>query len=299
MNTMTRKTRIERYNSNVIQISGQQEKILRELAHYKFLTVSQLDRLGVGYKKRIYDNLKKLVEKGLIKHADYKSLLRYGKQLERIHYLTPKAAKLLVENTPNLHYDHIRYPKSTTTIFTHDYLHRVSSVNTQIAINEWLHANDFNLIHYDTYFDVVGSRKKEETEPMRTVTRIDFGNGYYLDPDGIVVFEKVDKPKIFLIEVYNGKDTKRILEQLRKHVYVVKHGLAASKYNIKTTAKVISTFENESNMKAVMERCKIDPYFQFEGIENYFFFGLAEIANEDFEHGFINLNGECVLMSSM
>lgn len=106
---------------------------------------------------------------------------------------------------------------------------------------------------------------------MRTVTRIDFGNGYYLDPDGIVVFEKVDKPKIFLIEVYNGKDTKRVLEQLRKHVYVVKHGLAASKYNIKTTAKVISTFENESNMKAVMERCKIDPYFQFEGIENYFF----------------------------
>jgi hypothetical protein len=299
MSTMTRKTRIERYNSNVIQISGQQEKILRELAQYKFLTVSQLDRLGVGYKKRIYDNLKKLVDKGLIKHADYKSLLRYGKQLERIHYLTPKAAKLLVENTPNLHYDNIRYPKSSTTIFTHDYLHRVSSVNTQIAINEWLHANDFTLIYYDTYFDVVGSRKKEDTEPMRTVTRIDFGNGYFLDPDGIVVFEKAAKTKIFLIEVYNGKDTKRVLEQLRKHVYVVKHGLAASKYNIKTTAKVISTFENESNMKAVMERCKIDPYFQFEGIENYFFFGLAEIANEDFEHGFINLKGDCVLMSSM
>lgn len=287
-----------RIKNQTVIITSQQEKILRSLATYKFLTVSQLNRLGVGYKKRIYDSLKKLNEKGLIKHADYKSLLRYGKQLERIHFLTPKAANLLVENTPNLHFDDIRYPKSSTTLFTHDYFHRVSSISTQIAIGEWLHANNFELIKYDTYFDVIGSRKRGKVDPMQTITRIEFGNGYFLDPDGIVIFNKSGKTKMFLIEIYNGKDTKRVIEQLRKHVYVIKHGLAASKYNLNVAAKLVATFDDPGNLKSVLERVTQDPYFQFDGIENYFLLGLASQVNEDFEHGFLNLLGEPVLMSN-
>lgn len=286
-------------SSNVILVTGMQEKILRELATYKFLTVSQFVKLKVGIKNRVYESLKKLIDAGYIKYADYKALLRYGKQLERIHFLTPKGANLLVTNTPNSHLDHIRYPKSSTTLFTHDYFHRVSSINTQISFYKWLCDYKMELITYTNYFDVIGSRKNHASDPMHSITRIDFGNGHFLDPDGMGLYENNGKPKITLIETYNGKDTKRVIEQLRKHIYVIKHGLAAIKYNVEAPTRVCCTFENENAIKSVLKRLQDDPYFQFKNIEYYFFFGVAEKVWTDFEHSFVNLNGEYTKMSDL
>jgi hypothetical protein len=276
-----------------------QEKILRELAIYKFLTVSQMVKLKVGIKNRVYESLKVLIQQGYVKFADYKALLRYGHKLERIHFLTAKGARLLVSNTPNLHLDNVRYPKSSTTLFTHDYLHRVSSINTQISFYQWLCKHKFRLVSYSTYFDVVGSRKKHANEPMHAVTRIDFGNGYFLDPDGIAIYENNEKPKITVIETYNGKDTKRVIEQLRKHVYVVKHGLVAIKNKVEAPTRVCCTFENENAIQAVLKRLKTEPYFHFSDIEYYFFFGVAEKVWEDFENNFYNLHGVLTKMSNL
>jgi hypothetical protein len=295
---VTRKTKHNSYE-NVLLMSGMQEKILRELATYKYLTVSQLVKLKVGVKNRIYENLTKLEDAGLVKYADYKALLRYGKQLERIHFLTPKGANLLVTNTPNSHLDHIRYPKSSTTLFTHDYFHRVSSINTQISFYNWLCNHKMQLITYANYFDVVGSRKNHVTDPMHAVTRIEFGNGHFLDPDGIGIYENNEQTKVTLIETYNGKNTKRVIEQLRKHIYVIKHGLASIKYNLEAPTRVCCTFENENAIKAVLKRLQNDPYFQFNNIEYYFFFGVAEQVWEDFENSFVNLKGEFTKMSNL
>ena len=154
------------------------------------------------------------------------------------------------------------------------------------------------MIRYDVYFDVIGSRKKHQQEPMQATTRIEFGNGHFLDPDSIIIYQKpMKKAQILLVEVYNGRDTKRVLEQLRKHVYIIKHGLAASKYQFDSITKLCCTFEHESNLTAVLKRVEHDPYFQFEGIENFFMFGLHEKAIKDFETAFVNLHGEVVLMS--
>lgn len=286
-------------NKQIILITGMQEKILRELATYKFLTVSQLIKLNVGIKNRIYENLKKLVDAGLVKYADYKALLRYGNQLERIHFLTAKGATLLVENTPNLHLDSIRYPKSSTTLFTHDYFHRVSSINTQISFMQWLSNYNFPLIAYHSYFDMVGSRKKHSHSPMYAVTRIDFGNGHFLDPDGIGVYENNEKAKITLFETYNGNDSKRVIEQLRKHLYVIKHGLAAEKYKVEAPTRVCCTFENYAALQNVLKRIEKDPYFQFDGLEFYVFFGVAEQVWQDFERSFYNIFGVKVHMSNL
>jgi hypothetical protein len=70
------------------------KKILRELAIYKFLTVSQMLKLKIGSKNKLYENIQKLVCSGFIKFADYKALLRYGHQLERFHFLTPKELQI-------------------------------------------------------------------------------------------------------------------------------------------------------------------------------------------------------------
>lgn len=286
-----KKTAPIRKSRQVKLIRGQQEKILRALAEYKFLTVSMLIRLKVGSKNKLYENVALLRDLGYVNYTDY------GIMLKRIHYLTPRGATLLVENTPNTHYDHIRYPKSSSTLFSHDYPHRVATINVHIAFMQWCQLHDFDVTSFHTYFDVKGNRKKGNSDPMRSVTRIDFGNEHFLDPDGIAVFDIQDKTKILMIEVYNGKGTKRVLEQLRKHCYVIKHGLAAIKYDLQVPTKTCCTFENKGNMKAVLERVVKDPYFQFVGIENYFFMGLTEKAIDDFENAFVNLAGERVKMS--
>ncbi len=296
MNQSPKKTR---FSNDVIRVTGMQEKILRELGNYKYLTVSQLIKLKVGVRNRIYESIKVLVSAGLVQFADYKALLRYGQQLERIHFLTRKGATFLVSHTPNLHLDHIRYPKSTTTLFTHDYFHRVSSINTHISFITWLNSHDFSLIGYYDYFDVIGSRKKHSSEPMKAVTRIEFGNEHFLDPDGIAIYDNQGKPKITLIETYNGKNTKRVIEQLRKHIYIIKHGLAAYKFNLQAPTRVCCTFEDENARNAVIKSLQTDPYFQFTNVEYYFFFGVAEKVWSDFEHSFMNIQGKYLKMSNL
>ena len=133
--TSIKRTSNTHSNHEIQVMTGLQERIIRQLASYKYLTVSQLTKLQVGHSNRIYINLRLLVSAKLVKFCEYKALLRYGHQLERIYFLTPKGASFLVENTPNLHYDNIRYPKSSTTLFTHDYFHRVSTINTHISFN--------------------------------------------------------------------------------------------------------------------------------------------------------------------
>ena len=281
--------------ASILIITGMQGKILKELATYKFLTVSQFVKLKVWVKNRVYENLQKLRNAWYIKYVP----LKYWILLERTHYLTPKGANLLVTNTPNSHLDHIRYPKSSTTLFTSDYFHRLSSINTQISFNRWLCDHSMQLITYENYFDVIGSRKKHSSQPMHAVTRIDFGNGHFLDPDWIGIYEIDWKTKIMHIETYNWKNTERVIKQLRKHIYVIKHGLSASKYNVEAPTRVCCTFENENELKAVLQRLKNDPYFQFKNIEHYFFFGIANKVRNDFEWSFVNLNNEWIRMSNL
>lgn len=94
-------------------------------------------------------------------------------------------------------------------------------------------------------------------------------------------------------------NTKRVIQQLRKHIYVIKHGLSASKYNIEAPTRVCCTFEDENALQAVLKRLKADPYFQFKNIEYYFFFGVAKEVWEDFESSFVNLKGEFTKMSNL
>ncbi len=282
---------ITRKSTQVHVLPGLQENILKALATYKYLTVSQFLMLKIGIRNRVYEAIRTLYEYGFVKYAEYGSYIRNHGKAERIHYLTPKGAKFLVDHTPNLHFDDIRYPKSTT-LFTHDYHHRVSSINTQISVMKWIKQANFELVRYANYFDVTGSRRTHKTNPSHAITRIEFGNDFFLDPDGILIYENHEqKPKIILIETYNGHDTKRTVGQLRKHSYAVKHGLAAKKYDIHAPTRVCSTFETKEAMKSVIDRLKDDEYFQFKNIELYFYFALADDVINDFDTAFIDLSG--------
>ena len=288
---MKQQQNITRKSTQIHVLPGLQENILKALATYKYLTISQFLMLNIGIRNRIYEAIKTLHGYGFIRYAEFVSYIRHNGKVQRVHYLTPRGAKFLIDNTPNLHYDDVRYPKSTI-LFTHDYYHRVSSINTQISAMKWIQQSNFSLVRYVNYFDVTGSRRKHHTNPSHAITRIEFGNNLFLDADAILIYENHEqKPKIILIETYNGDDTKRTVGQLRKHSYAVKHGLAAKKYNIHAPTRVCSTFETKEAMQAVIERLKDDEYFQFKNIELYFYFAVADDVITDFDTAFVDLSG--------
>jgi Fe2+ or Zn2+ uptake regulation protein len=61
----------------MISISPTNEKILRNLAKYKYLSTEQIKRLiKVKHKQQVYENLKLLREKGLVDSVIYGAVSR-------------------------------------------------------------------------------------------------------------------------------------------------------------------------------------------------------------------------------
>ncbi len=276
------------------------ERILKQLAQYKFLTVSQLVNLGVGHKSRVREGLKELTELELTKHAQYASVTRKRGQADRIHFLTKRAVKILIEE---LGYkdEQIRYPRSVNSIFKSDYFHRISTINTWIASEQWAKMLNFEMSFFHTYFDKLGSqRNQSETGALHSVTKIEFPDGHFVQPDAIFSYKKTDgKSKLWMLEVWNGNNTALILERMKELREAIYQGIPSDKYNLPIATRVINTFEFEGNMKAVIEKLKQDPLFKDDWIINTFYFGLAESIWQDFEHHYINLAGEKILISSI
>lgn len=280
-------------------ISPIKERALRNLAYFKYLTVSQSVRLKVGITKRVREAYAELAKQGYTKSVSYEKLHPTIGKVEKVHYLTYRGVRLLLGHKKDIEPSNIRYPKNNV-IFKNDYFHRISNIDTHIAFTLWANQHDFEIIKYETYFDKLGSQiKGKNQDSLKSCTRIDFDNGHFIDPDSIAIFIKQNMPQLFLIETYNGKDTKRVVEQLRKINYAVIKGLASDKYKINAPTNVICTFQHRENLQAVQKRLIEDPYFQFEGIEKYYFFGLADKIKDDFEHSFVNLKGESVKMSQI
>jgi hypothetical protein len=276
------------------------ERILKQLARYKFLTISQLVTLGVGHTTKAREGTKELGEIGLTKHAQYATVTRKKGQAERIHFLTRKAVKIMIEELGYKEQD-IRYPRSVNSIFKSDYFHRISTINTWIAFDIWAKSHTFETFFFNTYFDKAGSqRNQDETGALQSVTRIEFPNGQFFNPDAICAYKKPDgKTKLWIIEVWNGDNTKEIIERFEKIHDAIVQGLPADKYHLQVATRVLNTFEFDGNMKAVMNRMKQDPYFSSDWVANSFFFSNAESAKENFETCFVNLNNEAVLLSNV
>lgn len=276
------------------------ERILKQLAHYKFLTASQLEILGVGHKTRVREGLKELGELGLTKHAQYATVTRKKGQADRIHFLTKKAVKIMVEEL-NYKEEEIRYPRSVNSIFKSDYFHRMSTINTWITLEHWAKRHNFEISFFHTYFDKLGSqRNQSEAGALHSITKIEFPDGHFVQPDAIFSYKKIDgKPKLWILEVWNGNNTALIIERLIELKNAILDGIPSDKYNLPIATRVINTFEFEGNMKAVVEKLRQDPNFKDDWVIDTFYFGLAEPIWQDFEHQFYNLTGKQVLISSI
>lgn len=273
--------------------SPQQSKILLSLAKYKYLTISQFLRLEIGKDKEfIRKNLSLLREKKLTDRMTFGLVPAKGK-FEDIHFLTERGAKEVLANT-DLHPDQVKHPSRASTFFKNDYLHRVSTVDVMIAFNQWADGQGYQVDFFDTYFDKVGSQKGSK-EGIKSKTRFDLPNGQNISPDGIIKYTTANNSFLFCLEVYNGKDTKRVTEQIRKLAYATFEGIPSEKYGHNKANRNLIVFQYDTYMKTAIERIKQDPYLRhFDGLERFFLFNSIDHTKKDFGLPWTDLNGQLI-----
>lgn len=134
-----------------------QQRIIQALARYKYLTVSQLIRLGVDrHRSNLSTAFNRLTEgkRPLVKVLKFGLMPTKGR-VEALYYLTKYGAQLV---------EHAKYPIGRTVTLTSDYFHRVATIDCEITLYS---CSEIKQVHFShRYFDHTGSNRTGD----RTIT---------------------------------------------------------------------------------------------------------------------------------
>ena len=265
--------------------------LLESLAAYKFLTTEQMVRLGiVTHIKSIFRVLPGLRDrkiKPLIRRQEMEVMPGVGK-LHDIYWLTKYGAEHL-EEEGIMEKSDIRYLVGLPDIKYRDYKHRVSTVDIHLALKRWLDSIDSELLHITSYFDKPGSQRRGEPLILNKVTISEEKNRFMM-PDIITVFMAGEKKKIIAWEQHNGKNTKKLFNQISKHIEVLDDRLLAKKLGLDQMHRIGVVFEHESIMVATMKRL-MGAYGDDNGLFKFFIFKHNEHIQSDFFNHWSLWNG--------
>jgi hypothetical protein len=269
-------------------ITEQQGRILQAIARYKFLSALQLARLGIGEITGIRERIKGIAtaQKPLL------GCIKFGVhpiqgRLPYVYYLTPHGQTVLMENF-EMEQGQIKMPIGESSLFYKDYMHRKHTIDYQISLYLWSEKAGFEIEFFDTYFDKIGNNRRDKNSQSKN--KIFIGEELYIIPDGVYILKKETERHLHLFEMYNGKDTKRVLGQLAKHGITYELGSPSTKYDIPKAHRTVLVFEYESIKQAVIHRAKEDDYFT--DISKFFKLHSLEKMTDDFMSGWVNLHGQ-------
>lgn len=274
----------------MISISPTQEKVLRSLARYKYLSTEQLQKLtGLKHKQQVYENLRELKAKSLIDQIVYGAVTRVG-TTAKLNFLSYKGAKAVGE-LPDI--DILRYPKSTSTMFKNDFYHRIHTIDLMIAYDEWLNQSNFIPSFYEAYFDSIGSQKSDILKNT-SKTKVVVSEALSVTPDAIFSFQDMQaNPKLFVLEVTNGRDTGRTTRQIKNNLIAMYKGAVSEKYGIKKTPLLLVAFEHEAHKAGVLKAIQeADFSTTFLGLEKYLFFSMQQQASKHWATAWESITGQ-------
>jgi hypothetical protein len=265
-----------------------QEQVIRQIAHYKYLTLNLLEQLTDYHYQTVWEYSKYLSDLGFINKSNYGIGNAKQGRLSSILHLTNKGAKFLLEHT-ELEEHEVKHPSRNSIILTNDYFHRLNSVQTHISYDQFIKTHGYESLALHTYYDKGTGSQRSIKQKFQSATRLDFSDGTHIEPDLIAWYQKPDKKRLlFCIEVYNGHDTKRVITQLYKLLKATQLGLAPIRYGHDKDNRVLVIFEHESNMQAVLK--KLSATTLPDGVERYLFFNLIERVSTDFGYKWLDLN---------
>jgi hypothetical protein len=126
----------------------------------------------------------------------------------------------------------------------------------------------------------------------RKATRVTV-EGESIIPDGIIRFSAGEKIRLATVEFHRETDTKRIIEQLRKHALATDKKCFSEMFNHPHSNYVLSVYEDPQKLKNVQERIKAGEFPNFEKYAlGYHFASLDNILNFGIDKAFFGINGE-------
>lgn len=273
-------------------ITEAQRQILLGLARYKFLTPSQFMKLGIvahlPYLRKILADMVQR-DKPLIHRIEFGFVPAEGR-LESVYYLSKFGKRQLVEGL-ELDEQDIKMPVGSVMPTYNDYKHRKHTIDIGIYLYQFAEKEELEVEFFDTYFDTTGNNRTDKNLQHKNKIHLDALN--FIIPDGIFVLKSDSRRRLFLLEVYNGKGTKRVLTQMQKHAYAIGQGSPSQKYTFDKGHRVLSVFEFDSIKTATIAR--MQQANLFAELKNHFLFkSLETLTPEDFHRNWQNMNGEQV-----
>lgn len=262
--------------------SKKQIALLIALSKYKFLTYDQMMRLGIDKHK---SNLSNIANK--LRACRYPLIAKIPHQIgiSAKHYLTAKGKDLLV-NLYDLEEIKIRYPKGVIQTHTQDTKHRTTTVSILIELALACQERSIKILEYDFYFDMVGNNRMAKN--LASKTALIYEGNKTIKADLIFQLQIQNERELYLLELENGRDTKKAIEKIINHGKAVYKGSANKIYQFKKGYRTLWVFEYESTLKATLERAKKISFFS--QLKEYFLFKtLAEIEKENFFSEWLNL----------
>ena len=275
----------------MMYLKQKESDVLVFLAKYKFLCSSQLTKLGLYKNKGDVTNLLKPMaeqKKPLIGVIKFPTDPTIGK-LEYIYYLTKFGEKAVLED---LDYPQEKIKKvKSKPISTKDYFHRKSTVNFHIELNQWLQNSRGEIKFLNYYFDKMGSFRDKDKK-IREINKFYLKDGKSFIPDITVKFKVNNENFIFLFEQHNGKDTKRLVEQLNVHLLAIQEDVVSTKFKINKHNRVVVVCEEKSVKDSIIQR--LQEINNFNNFYDFFIFKTNDELKEDFFNNWTLINGKQV-----
>ena len=281
-------------------VSRIQSSVLISLARFKFLTISQLLEIGVGTNQKSYlwkqmaslrDRKTPLVKCQRFAMVQTKSS-KPPVKVEDWYYLNPAGKRFLEDEFQ--YREGIKMPIGRGNIPSKDYFHRKRTISFFIALTKWAEANRIEIPFIHNYYDKTGNVRKSGN--LRARTKIEFNGGDFFIPDGAFKLLSKKGEKFFLMEMYNGNDVGRTVNQLVKHAVCLTQRYAHKAYEIPFNKSylIILIFEQRELMDATINRISTkEPAFSV--IQKYFRCKtVEEIARGSFFKDWKTLGGEVV-----
>ena len=272
-------------------------QIMEQLWRYEYLTVKQI--LIIWIWTRSQNLVRPLAELQMWKSPMINCIkfwvIPWIWKLSYIYYLKKAWVRFLEEHLWK-DVSRIKYPKSRSTYFQRDYFHRVSTIDFHIKlIKEFRYHNKhiepkITLNNVFWYFDKSGSNRSERLENSRVKTRIDLDSKRYIIPDGVIVYTMGGRRETLLVELSNGKNTKKIFNQLLVHALAISRWIPKKLFNTERDTRVLCLFEHESIKNAVASRLSFDK--RFERFKEHFLFKTYNEAQVSILYGWMLFDWE-------
>ena len=267
----------------MILINNLQSDILENIGRFKFLTTSQIQRITGKSLSYVRENLSLLSQNGYIKTYRIEKFIK----AENMYYLTDRGKDIIISNEKIFSED-IKLPVGVPLVVK-DFQHRKNFIDIHIALFQYLENKAIQIHRFYAYFDKAGNNRTAHN--LEAKTKIPLGENQFFMPDGVMVtIDETEDRNLYLIEMYNGKDTLRTLQQLAKHSKAIALGTPAQKFGIRKNPAILCVFEYESSKQAVIKRLQSNE--RFSPIADFFFFASLEDLQKNFVHSWYNLKGQ-------